>query len=164
MTKKQSKQKNTIINSYEKIDKIEKIEKIEKIDKIDKIEKIDNISFFFHEEECKENSTNNTDIDINSFLDNCEIEKTDKNPELFIPHIFNYQDNFTIKELLLICEYYGIAKELKLNKCNKEKIIYFLVDFESNSKNFEIVCKRQTLWFYINEIKNDKFMKKYLLL
>jgi hypothetical protein len=140
MTKKQ---KNTIINSSDKIDKN------------------DNISFFFHEEESNEDSKN---IDIISFFDNYEMEETDKKNELFIPHIFNYQDNFTVKELLLICEYYGIVKELKLNKCNKEKIIYFLVDFESNSKNFEIVCKRQNLWFYINEIKNDKFMKKYVLL
>lgn len=133
-----------------------------------KKDKDDNISFFLHDEECKEKTTNIIDleIDINSFLDNYEIEETelDKKSELFIPQIFNYQENFTVKELLLIGEYYGITKELKLNKCNKEKIIYFLVDFESNSKNFEIVCKRQNLWFYINEIKNDKFMKKYVLL
>ena len=148
MSKRQIKQKNTTINSSEKIDKN------------------DNITFFFHEEESKESkeSKESSDIDITSFLDNYEIEEVDKKSELFIPHIFNYQDNFTVKELLLICEYYGIVKEFKLNKCTKEKIIYFLVDFESNSKNFEIVCKRQNLWFYINEIKNDKFMKKYVLL
>ena len=57
---KQNKQKNnTIINSSEKKDKD------------------DNISFFFHEEECKDNFTNNAniDIDINSFLDNFEMEE-----------------------------------------------------------------------------------------
>jgi hypothetical protein len=79
-----------------------------------------------------------------------------------IPEIINYSENYTVKELLLICEYYGIAKELKAKKCNKEIIIEFLVDFESKTANAEIVCKRKNMWFYMNELKSDKFMKKYI--
>jgi hypothetical protein len=88
---------------------------------------------------------------------------TNENDDLIIPQIINYRENFTVKELLLICDYYGIAKELKSNKCNKCEIIEFLVIFESNPMNSDIVFKRQNLWFYINELKNDKFMKKYVL-
>jgi hypothetical protein len=77
-------------------------------------------------------------------------------------HFVNYSNN-TIKELLLICDYYGITKELKLNKCTKTQIINILTDFELLSSNKDIVFKRKNMWFYINELKNDKFMKKYIL-
>jgi hypothetical protein len=38
-----------------------------------------------------------------------------------------------------------------------------LVDFESNPLNNTIVLRRQEMWRYINILKNDKFMKKYVL-
>ena len=92
-----------------------------------------------------------------------EIENTDLNDDLIVPHMINYNENYNVKELLLICEYYGFAKELKNNKLNKEQIIDFLVSFETNENNSEIVFKRQNMWFYMNELKNDKFMKKFVL-
>ena len=107
----------------------------------------------------EENIKENDIFIMNDFLD--EIEKdTD---EWRIPNLIHYHENFTMKELLLICEYYGIAKQLKTNKCNKETTIQILVDFESSFENHEIVAKRQQAWFYMNELKNDKFMKKYVL-
>jgi hypothetical protein len=107
----------------------------------------------------------NTVINIDDYLQeiNDEINDQTYDDDLVIPKIINYNENFTVKELLLICEYYGISKELKSNKCNKEVIINFLVDFESNCMNTQIVLKRQKMWLYINELKNDKFMKKYVL-
>jgi len=33
--------------------------------------------------------------------------------------MINYNENYTVKELLIICEYYGFAKDLKANKYNK---------------------------------------------
>ena len=45
----------------------------------------------------------------------------------------------------------------------KEQIIEYLVTFESDSANTDIVFRRQNMWFYINELKNDKFMKKFVL-
>lgn len=103
-----------------------------------------------------------TEINIDELV--AEIENTDYlNNDLIIPQMINYNENFTVKELLIICEYYGFAKELKNNKSNKQQIIHFLVTFESDPSNFHIVCKRQNMWFYINELKNDKFMKKYVI-
>ena len=118
---------------------------------------IDNI--FFSVEECVDSD----ELDLTELLN--EIGKTDVtyDDDLIIPQIVNYHENYTVKELLLICEYYGVAKELKSNKCNKNEIIQFLVIYESNSMNSDIVFKRQNMWFYINELKNDKFMKKYVL-
>jgi hypothetical protein len=75
----------------------------------------------------------------------------------------DYEINYTLKQLLRICDYYGITKEIKANKLKKEDIISFLIDFEENVNNTIIVYKREQLWFYMNELKNDNFMKKFLL-
>ena len=64
---------------------------------------------------------------------------------------------------MLICDYYGISKMVKANKCNKTQIVYFVVNFENEPQNEEVVLKRKNIWFYMAEIKNDKFMKKYVL-
>jgi len=126
----------------------------------EKQEKTCNITFFFDDEV---NDDKNTELDISLLMKELEKTELNKATELYVPHIINYHENFTVKELLLICEYYGIAKELKSKKYNKEQIVYFLVDFESNQNNADIVCKRQNMWFYMNELKHDKFMKKYVL-
>jgi hypothetical protein len=118
----------------------------------------ENISFLLETNE----PINNNNIDDYLQEINEQIYQDDDD-DLAIPKIINYNENYTVKELLLICDYYGISKELKSNKCNKEMIIHFLVDFETNLMNTQIVLKRQSMWFYINELKNDKFMKKYVL-
>jgi hypothetical protein len=117
-----------------------------------------NISILYYMDEIE---NNNSDLDIEELLN--EIENTELNDEMFIPQIINYTENFTVKELLLICEYYGFVKVLKSNKCNKDEIIQVLVDFERNPNNSDIVFRRQNMWFYMTELKNDKFMKKYVL-
>lgn len=121
----------------------------------------ENISFSINDKEI----TNNNDFDLNELL--ISLENTniyEKNEDDFIvSQTLHYEVNFTVKELMLICEYYGISKDLKSNRCNKNEIIFFLVKFENEPNNEDIVSKRRNMWFYINEIKNDKFMKKYVL-
>ena len=119
-----------------------------------------NIAITYYMDELEEQNQNQN-LDIDELLK--EIEETELNDEMTIPQMINYNENFTVKELLLICEYYGFAKDLKSNKCNKEEIIQVLVDFEKTPNNSDIVFRRQNMWFYINELKNDKFMKKYVL-
>jgi hypothetical protein len=124
-------------------------------------ENLDNNIFFSIDED--ENIQNETsDFDINELLLQIEDQQLYNN-EISLPQIINYSENFTVKELLVICEYYGFLKEIKTNKCNKDQIIEILVNFENDPINNDIVFKRQNLWFYINELKNDKFMKKYIL-
>ena len=103
-------------------------------------------------------------VDLSAILTAVENTNIIKNDEdVFVSQTLNYEVNFNVKELMLICEYYGISKTVKNNKCNKSEIIYFLVNFENDHRNEEIVCRRRNIWFYITEIKNDKFMKKYVL-
>jgi hypothetical protein len=117
-----------------------------------------NIAISYYVEEIEKQETEK--LNIEEFMAEIENELDD---ELTIPKMINYNENFTVKELLLICDYYGFSKELKTNKCNKEQIIEILVSFESDLNNSNIVFKRQNMWFYMNELKNDKFMKKYVL-
>jgi hypothetical protein len=118
------------------------------------------ISYYIDEIEDEENKENK-EFDINNFLQDIDIEPL--SDDLTLSKMLNYNENFTIKELLVICEFYGFAKDLKNGKFKKEEIINFLVYFESDSNNNDVVSKRQTMWFYISQLKNDKFMKKYVL-
>ena len=73
----------------------------------------------------------------------------------------NYKLNYTVKELTKICEYYKIDKLTK--QTNKDDLIRQIVIFESDDTNNDCVARRQTLWFYLNELKTDKYMKKYVI-
>ena len=115
------------------------------------------ISYFIDEVE------NELEEEINIEELMAEIDNSELNDDLVFPKMVNYNENFTVKELLIICDYYGFAKALKNSKCNKEQIIEILVSFESDLNNSDIVFKRQNMWFYMSELKNDKFMKKFLL-
>jgi hypothetical protein len=111
------------------------------------IEEIDNKSEFNIEELIHEISNNEHEPDC----------------EMIIPQMINYNINYTVKELLIICEYYGFAREVKSNRLNKDQIIQYIIAFENDITNADIVFQRKNFWFYMNELKNDKFMKKYVL-
>jgi len=111
-----------------------------------------------HVEDLEEEQSMNLDF-VNDFLNECENEMED----LRTPLTLDYAENYTVKELLIICEYYGFAKEIKANKLGKDLLIQCLVDYEMDPLNTVIVEKRRNMWFFINELKNDKFMKKYVL-
>ena len=71
----------------------------------------------------------------------------------------DYELNYSIKQMLIICEYYGI----RANKLKKQDIIELVVAFENSKENLELYMKRKELWYYINELKNDKIMKKFVI-
>ena len=125
------------------------------------------ITISYHVEEIENNKEYNKEYNFNIEDFMTEIENNEISisisDDLLIPQMLNYNENFTVKQLLIICEYYGFAKDIKTNKYNKEQIINFLVSFESDPKNSDIVFQRQNMWFYMNELKNDKFMRKFIL-
>lgn len=127
-----------------------------------------NISFSLHEDSnTNTNFEEEINFDMKDFLEQIEKDellkdeflKDELQHDLMLPNIIHYHENFTMKELLVICDYY----DLKTNKCKKDTIVHILTNFETNYENQDIVSKRKNLWFYINELKNDKFMKKYIL-
>jgi len=125
----------------------------------------ENITFFLNDgSECDEdlmdlyklqNELNEIEIYGNS---NQETESDD----IFL-EMKDYEMNYNVKQLMLICEYYDILKDVRINKLKKQDIIEQILLFEKNMENMEITMKRKELWYYINELKNDKMMKKFVI-
>ena len=129
---------------------------------------MNNENIFFSIDDNEDNLENNlSDLsDLLNEVNNYDFVNQMNNlsdEEMFQGICYEYKINYTVKELLLICDYYGMAKEMKSNKYNKEEIINVLVQFENNPINNDIFLRRQSMWYYINKLKNDKFMKKYVL-
>ena len=78
----------------------------------------------------------------------------------YVAQELHYNENFTVKQLNKIAEYYEISKRKK-KKC---ELIEEIVLFENNPENHEIVSRRVMLWEYIEEIKKDKYLSKFLIL
>ena len=74
-----------------------------------------------------------------------------------------YYEAHTIKELMKICEYYDLAKNVKGAKCKKQDIVSTIVFFEAQPENKEIVNKRNKMWAYMKELTKDQKMKPYLI-
>jgi hypothetical protein len=124
----------------------------------------ENVFFSLDETEYYVNTDNSTQLNDLLVELNFEDETNNlTNAEITEIMSYEYKINYTVKELLLMCEYYGIAKELKKNKSNKDVIIFDLVSFENNPLNNEIVLRRQGMWYYMSKLKNDNFMKKYII-
>ena len=78
----------------------------------------------------------------------------------YVAQEINYNENYTLKQLSRIAEYYNISRRKK----KKNKLIEEIVLFENDPENQEIVSRRFTLWEYIEEIKRDKYLSKFLIL
>jgi len=78
----------------------------------------------------------------------------------YVAQELNYNENYTLKQLYRIAEYYDISKRKK----KKIQLIEEIVVFENQPENCEIVNRRATLWSYIEEIKQDKYLSKFLIL
>ena len=78
----------------------------------------------------------------------------------YVAQELNYNENYTLKQLYRIAEYYDISKRKK----KKIQLVEEIVMFENQPENCEIVNRRATLWSYIEEIKQDKYLSKFLIL
>uniref|UniRef100_A0A6C0J9B8 Uncharacterized protein n=1 Tax=viral metagenome TaxID=1070528 RepID=A0A6C0J9B8_9ZZZZ len=78
----------------------------------------------------------------------------------YIARELDYKENYTKKKLEVIADYYDISKRKK----NKEELIAEIVIFEKEPMNYDMTQKRKTLWFYMEEINNDSFLSKFLIL
>ncbi len=137
----------------------------------------DNITFSFNENDI--DNVDNIELQniLNEFHEGLDDFGTDYIPTQYPLNVFtsyydfdekvkqtlNYNINYTVKQLMDICDYYEFLKRVKTGKFNKEQIIDEIIDFEFNPENEEIVVKRKMMWYYIKELKNDKFMKKFVI-
>ena len=120
-----------------------------------------NITFFL-EEKVDDTSLEN-DSEIQKMLKDFEDEWTKEGVKEWAFNPVKEGSVNTIKDLLKICQYYGIDKDIKASKCKKQDIISTIVFFESLPENVKIVNKRHKMWAYIVELTNDPKMKKYII-
>ena len=105
-------------------------------------------------EKVNEQSSNIPDDD-DSFLMDTSIGLDD-----YVACELDYNENYTKKQLELIADYYSISKRKK----KKAQLIEEIVIFEKEPSNYDMTQRRKTLWFYIDEINNDSFLNKFLIL
>jgi hypothetical protein len=127
----------------------------------------ENITFFLNEETDTTPDIGADCLDfykLQSELNDIEIYggSLSQSDEIFL-EMKDYEMNYNVKQLLLICEYYDILKDVRANKMKKQDIIEQILLFEKNMENIEITMKRKELWYYISELKNDKMMKKFVI-
>lgn len=143
----------------------------------------DNITFFLEERGDDKNNEEEIQKMMEEFTSLSETE-LDKNIDEFQSWLYNddetnmdyflkksnfgndelfYEEEYTVKDLLKICSYYGLDKDIRTSKCKKQDIIATIVYFESLPENTEIVHKRNRMWAYITELLHDKKMKKYVI-
>ncbi len=72
---------------------------------------------------------------------------------------FDYEMNYTIKQLKHIAGYYGL-------KCKPRKVdlIQDIVVFETDAANGDAVARRKRLFRYMDILKSDDYLKTYVIL
>jgi hypothetical protein len=55
-------------------------------------------------------------------------------------------------------DYYEISKR----KMRKDEMVQILIMYEEDPANAEVVERRKRLWSYIEELKEDKYLGKYI--
>ena len=97
------------------------------------------------------------DAEKATHLDNAD---TNFNMDEYIALEMDYNENYKKKELERIADYYEISKRKK----RKQKLIEDIVIFEKDETNKEITERRKLLWYYMEEINNDNYLSKFLIL
>ena len=94
----------------------------------------------------------NSDTSSNSSLN--ELEEVCGDIALIL---FDEYNLLNVKELGHIINYYNIKKQK-----NKNDTIWKIIDYETNIDNIYLTEKRRELWKYINELKKDKYLSKFI--
>ena len=121
-----------------------------------------NIGFSYEINEISSNIDEPTDLsDILNKMNTCK-SNTDTNNDWSTNYLklqLHYSDNFIVKDLHKICDYYSIDKR----KLRKDQLVEEIVLFELDTNNILLVQTRKRLWFYMEELKTDKYFKKYVI-
>ena len=89
-----------------------------------------------------------------------EINTIEQKMDCFVAMNLDYKTNYTLKELEMIGGYYSI----KRRRMRKDEFIKELVDFENNLENEDIVHRRKLMWSYLDELLEDNYLRKFIVL
>jgi hypothetical protein len=129
-----------------------------------RVKKKENISYTLSESEKEEEK-----VDINQLMEDFEdiqvetpesgMDDDVQGEDYLYAQVADYEANNTSKQLACIYEYYNMGSITKLKKIDMAERI---VSFENDADNFDVVSRRQTLWFYLQELKRDPYTKKFV--
>ena len=71
----------------------------------------------------------------------------------------DYSINYTLPMLHHICGFYNLS----YSRVKKNDLVALLVEFEQNSENMNMVQERKRLWYYMQELKANKYLSKYII-
>ena len=72
---------------------------------------------------------------------------------------FDYEMNYTMKQLKHIAGYYGIK-----HKARKMDAIHDIVVYETDAANGDAVIRRKRLFHYMDALKNDEYFKSFVMM
>ena len=72
---------------------------------------------------------------------------------------FDYEMNYTMKQLKHIAGYYGIK-----NKTRKVDVIHDIVAYETDAANGDAVTRRKRMFYYMDALKNDEYFKSFMIM
>ena len=122
----------------------------------------ENISYELTEIERLKEDIDFSKLYDNYLDDNCSNKNCSIDREMALK--IDYSTNYNVNDLKTILDYYSTYnKNIIKNKRKKNDLIDTIVDFEININNIELVSQRKRLWFYIKEIKQDKYLSKYII-
>ena len=113
-----------------------------------------NITYTLKEKKLSEND----DISYACVLK--EVQSIEQKSDSFVAMELDYQTNYTLKELEMIAGYYLI----KRSRRKKRQFVKELVEFENNIENEEIVFRRKLMWSYLDELLEDNYLRKFVVL
>lgn len=111
----------------------------------------------------KEIEERNTEIDLDILKSEIDTSYNSSNIDDNEDYIFalenHYFTNYTVKQLYLILDFYKINKQ----RLKKKETVHLIVEFETNDINSDEVSRRNLLWEYMRELKNEPYFEKYIL-
>lgn len=122
---------------------------------------IEDKNIMYHKnKELETNLTKKLEKELNEKKETSRIEEKDYILNLKEALRLDYELNYIVSDLKLIASYY----ELSTRKLRKSQMIDMICDYELNEENSFFVEKRKLQWFYLKELQNDSFFKKYILI
>jgi hypothetical protein len=102
--------------------------------------------------------------ELNQSVDNADFEGGFEDFDFFNMDCataisFDYEMNYTMKQLRHIAGYYGL-------KCRNRKadIIQDIVNFETDAANGDVIMRRKRMFHYMDALKNDEYFKSYVVM
>ena len=113
-------------------------------------------------EKLEMNLTEDLEKELSKKIEKCDKREKKEDNILNLKEALrlDYDLNYVLNDLKRIASYY----DLSTRKLRKSEIIDVICNYELNEENEFFVEKRKLQWFYLQELQNDPFFKKYILI